>query len=561
MKVKSRLLTGNLIIVIMLSLISVVALIGVKIIDTKSVALVDDTMQGVVDLREIQYYFTAQANDERGFLLTGEASYVDELKGRKTEIDTRLQFLSTVMTDDKEKELLQKITDGYVKFTESNLKAISLYQSGNIQGAHDQSFGEGRNARKSLESSFNDLISIEKQSKIQAVEGNNLLYSRISVGSTVLLVLAFIFSIIIGLYNSKKIVGPLKAITDHSGFLANGDLSHTVDTYNTKDELGDLSRNFNKMSENLRMLVLNIKESATLVASTSEELTASTEQHAQATEHVAKITEEVATSSISQSESIHTSSSAMDEIADQVKNITENSKSVTGLSKKTALTSNDGMAVVTEVVSQMDKIDQSTHFVMQSIQALTESFQKISSITNVITGIAEQTNLLALNAAIEAARAGEHGKGFSVVADEVRKLAEQSRQSADDISALITANERNLVEASNAMNTEAEDVKRGIEKVNVSGQAFESISQLIEELYKETESLAQTITKISDETGEIVGVFNNVNTASLEISSNMQSASASLEEQNASIEEISSASQDMSRMADGLLSTVDKFKL
>lgn len=75
--------------------------------------------------------------------------------------------------------------------------------------------------------------------------------------------------------------------------------------------------------------------------------------------------------------------------------------------------------------------------VVNTMQDIAGSSQKIADITGVIDGITFQTNILALNAAVEAARAGEQGRGFAVVAGEGRNLAQCSAQAAKEIKTLI----------------------------------------------------------------------------------------------------------------------------
>lgn len=90
-----------------------------------------------------------------------------------------------------------------------------------------------------------------------------------------------------------------------------------------------------------------------------------------------------------------------------------------------------------------------------------------------ISDIASQTNLLALNAAIEAARAGEQGRGFSVVADEVRKLAEQSEESAGNISEIISEIQSQIGYAIDRMDKSAEEVATGQDVVLAAGESFD----------------------------------------------------------------------------------------
>lgn len=73
----------------------------------------------------------------------------------------------------------------------------------------------------------------------------------------------------------------------------------------------------------------------------------------------------------------------------------------------------------------------------QAIAQLMERTSAVDGIIRLIAELADQCNLLAVNATIEAARAGDHGRGFGVVANEIRTLADQTKQSANQITGII----------------------------------------------------------------------------------------------------------------------------
>lgn len=102
---------------------------------------------------------------------------------------------------------------------------------------------------------------------------------------------------------------------------------------------------------------------------------------------------------------------------------------------------NTSVASVEQLAHSVDSVSQSVEEIDKVNQLVLEFKDKISKISEMVAlvkEIASKSNLLALNASIEAARAGEAGLGFAVVASEVRGLAENTTESAEDITHYVT---------------------------------------------------------------------------------------------------------------------------
>ncbi len=274
----------------------------------------------------------------------------------------------------------------------------------------------------------------------------------------------------------------MRMLGDGLGRLSEGDLTVRLDD-GFSTSYSQIKEDFNVAMDRLQSTIQAIALATGEVSNAAAEISASTTDLSQRTEE--------------QAASLEETSASMEEISATVKQNAHNAQHANSLTRGTHQIADQGGQVVSEAVSAMARIE--------------ESSRKISDIISVIDEIARQTNLLALNAAVEAARAGEAGRGFAVVASEVRSLAQRSSQAAKDIKDLIVNSSTQVTE--------------GVDLVNRAGTSLGKIVESIKQV-------AEIVSEIASASGEQASGLDQVSKALVQMDEVTQQNSA-LVEQNA----------------------------
>jgi len=331
----------------------------------------------------------------------------------------------------------------------------------------------------------------------------------------VIIAIAVILSIIIRtlIKPITKVKTAISRVAEHD-ITANKDLS---DLSKRKDEIGELARGTQEVIDTLNEAVGLFKNCSGSLSESSKDLN-------KASSLLGEVTTENRDIADNLSVKINETNDSIESIHEEINNIVN---LVTRVTEKVEAGESDSQKLIDSAGEINEKIDteienntatlQETMVNMQEALESLKAVEQINALAEDIMSITSQTNLLSLNASIEAARAGEAGKGFAVVAGEIGQLADQSKETAMNITEIVAASNKSVSNVRDQVTKLIEYIKSDVMS---SFQTFADQSKYYDEgiieIKKAVTEIGEAMESLSDSINEIARGITAVNNASAE---------------------------------------------
>ena len=468
-KIRYRILAGYSVPVILFMIAAIVVYMNIKSFEYVR-ANTERSVKVFIGIQDLSFHTASLQRSARAYLIykndESRNNYAEAEKGA----EEASRSLSTMVKDDKQKEMLNIIQGLTKKVNEQTDRLMVLVDEGKTDEAV-KIFREGKALKLSseLETTIDEFEKNEGVILETFRKGEETALEKVGIilliGTLLSIVLSFIASLWITNNISKPIAMALNALS-----------------------------------------------------STSTEIATTVTQHERAAAQQASMINETTTT--------------MQELGASSRQTADQATSATEIAQDSLKATGEGAGIVKQAIDGMDNLGGKVGMIADQILKLGEQTAQIGNLANMVKDLAGEINMLALNAAVEAARAGEHGKGFAVVAGEVRKLANESKKSADQANTIISEIQKatNATILKTEEGTKVVEEVSGFAR-NV-GELFNRLSDAANRVYENAQQVLMNAKQQTTAIGQVGEAMNELNTGARETASGITQTKAGLEQLN-----------------------------
>lgn len=382
---------------------------------------------------------------------------------------------------EKMQAVISTLEDSFTEAKAAMDRAVTAATDGNQGEAIKVFTGDVLAKREVISKHIDKLVDLAEEDAKDHQGQAESLYSTSTKSIIGLGILAIAIAMIFGYFLAVSITAPIGFMVQSLKQVADGDLRQDIQSaqLERKDEMGELARATQTLTKNLRGIMNEVGNSASVLTSSSTNLSGISQHVSVAAKGVAEKATMVAAAAEESSANTTSVASAMEQTTSNLTSVASATEEMSATIGEIAGNAERARAISTDATRQAEAIS-------TMMRDLGRAAQDIDKVTEAITSISAQTNLLALNATIEAARAGSAGKGFAVVANEIKELAQQTASATEDIRSKISS-----IQASTG--SAVTDIERIAQVIKEVGEIVSSIAASIEEQSSVTKDVASNI--------------------------------------------------------------------
>lgn len=562
--IRAKLMMGFTLVALLLFVVGYLGKLGMNAVSERSDSMMANNVQDIQDLHLMKEALLNIRSEVQKAVLYADKEKtkkaIESIDDYQAENQEYIDSYSVRIETDDERKIWEEILSDMDDYREARNNVLNLALEGNYVEA-EKGMDEVTAIRDIMFTSLDKLIADNES----ILEQENVKMDRLSSATEVFMYIVigigFILSLFIGFMLSLSISKSVKKGLEFAKALGDGDLTFTIEN-KSQDELGKLIEALGQAQLNMKEIIHGIAMSTSEVSSASEELSATIEEINSTFETINSNTSAIADGVMDIRAASEELTATVEEVNSGVSQLASNSS--VGSEKSVQI---KGRAIKIKENGNESKV-LAEHLYDEKQAKIVDAIEKgkvvdeIVNIAGLISGIATQTNLLALNASIEAARAGEHGRGFSVVATEIGSLAEQSARYVKEIQVTVS----NVQNAFSNLAENAKDVLEFVDKrvrsdyelLVETGNSYEEDAIYVSNLSEDTASMSQELNAATEEISSVMqSIAGNIEDTSISFANIKENMS----ETTTAMEQIAKAAEDQAMVAETLSTLVAKFKI